>query len=697
MTVASPRRPSLARRVTVIIAVTLAGFMGVYAWITTVIEGRRFEAAAEKDLLLLDAVITAARERLSDAYQLADPSFVREQLRSLSGEIPGMVVARAYDAQGRLVTSLSAVSDTDPIRLTPGAAPQRGVTRVGEEDVAWLARPIHLRAALGVGEGPLLGYVLLGTSQKKNSEARWTSTALFIIVGAVTLGAMVAAVQLVVSRQLLRPVRVFSERSRLVARGDLTQQFSAHERNEIGKLGEALNAMIADLASMIRGVREVAGEVDRSATQIVDSTSVVLTDSRSQQEFLRSAEQASQGIGRLLRDAVSSIQALAATSEEVSRLTIELQAAIREISRAAENLTDSVRDVTGAAAEQVDSIRLVNLAVTQLTTFINETADLANQMDETLRHVESTVRESLDLSLSVTERAMRGREAMDRSKAGMDQIRVAFNVTGQGIERLRGHSLQVSEVVQVIDGVTKQVNLLALNASMIAVQAGEHGKRFSVVASEIRDLAERTSVSASKIAGLVERFQADIEYCVESMRTGRDAVENGQALTEEAMAVLSGILSSSQQSVSIVQAITDATQRHVAEGKRITDLMTEVRERVSRINRLTSEQGEESRRILESARHMGGATRDVKRATGEQSKGSLLIAQTVEKARVIAHQTTGIATEQDRVMARLAEVMRLFQELTERNLRSAEEMSHAIDGLKKRAAALTAEVEKFNL
>jgi methyl-accepting chemotaxis protein len=697
MTVTSPHPRSLARRVTAIIVITLVGFMGVYAGITTILEGRRFEAAVEKDLLLLDAVITAARERLSDAYQLRDPTYVRDQLRSLAGGIPGVVVARAYDASGRLIAALEPIPAGDEIRVSPGASPSRGVARISGEEVAWLARPIHLRAALGTQEGPLLGYLVLGASQRRNVEARWTSTAVFIIVGAVTLGAMVAAVQLVVSRALLRPVRAFSERSRLVARGDLTSRFAAGARDEIGALGDALNAMVADLASMIRGVREVAGEVDRAAEQITESAQVVLVDSKAQQELVRSAEQAAEGIGNLLRNAIASIQSLSTMSEDVSRSTVELQAAIREIARAADNLSESVREVSGAAAEQVGAIQQVSLAVGQLTAFVNESAKLAGQMDETLRNVEATVRESLDLALSVTERAGRGREAVERAKAGMGQIRAAFNVTGEGIDRLRGHSVQVGEIVQVIDGVTKQVNLLALNASILAAQAGEHGKGFSVLASEIRDLAERTAVSASKIAGLVERFQADLEFCIDSMQSGREAVENGQALIEEAMAVLTGILASSQQSATIVHAITDATQRHVAEGRRIAELMAEVRERVERINRLTTEQSEEGRRILESARRMEVATRDVRRATGEQSRGSLLIVQTMDKAREIVRQAQGIASEQDRVMARLAEVMRMFQELSERNLRSAESLAGAIAGLEQRARALGEEVRKFTL
>lgn len=691
------RQRTLARRISTIIAVTLVAFLSLYAGITTIIEGRRFDAAVEKDLLLLDAVVTAARGRLSDAFQLGDGTFLREQLSGLAGEIPGVVVARAYDTDGRLLASLKPLLPGDSLlRLQPGAPP-RAVSTLGDELVAWLARPVYLRSALGAGEGPLLGHLVLGTSQTKNTEARWTSTAVLIVVGALTLGAMVLSVQLVISRALLRPVRAFSDGSRRIARGDLTQRFAEHDADEIGTLGRAMNAMIADLATMIRSVRAGAGEVDGAADQIVESARVVLADSRSQQELLHSAEEAAQSVGRLLRDAIDSIQSLLAMSEGVSISTAELQLAIREIGRAAEYLAESVARVEGAAEEEVEAIHQVNVAVSQLGAFVSETADLARHMDETLRNVESTVRKSLDLSLSVTERAARGREAVERSKVGMDEIRSAFNVTGEGIERLRGHSVQIGEVVRVIDGVTKQVNLLALNASIIASKSGEHGQSFGVVATEIGDLAERTSVSASQIAGLVERFQHDLAFCVASMRQGREAVENGEALAEEALGVLSGILTSSQESASIVKAITDATLRHVDEGKRIVELMAEVRERVHRIGRLTSHQTEESHRILDAAQRMGTTTRDVKRASGAQSRGGQLITQTMDRAREIVREATAIAGEQERVMARLGEVMRVFQELTSRNLRRAETMSTSVQELHGAAGVLTKEVQKFTL
>jgi methyl-accepting chemotaxis protein len=692
-----PAGATLARRVSITIAATLIASLGLYAGITTIIEGRRFDAAVEKDLLLLDAVVTAARGRLSDAFQLGDATFLRERIRRTAGEIPGVVVARAYDGEGRLTASLRPVPDGDPMRTLNLQGASRGVSRLHDEDVAWLTRPVHLRTALGSGQGPLLGHILLGTSQAKNSEARWTSTAVLIVVGALALGAMVLAVQLVVSRALLRPVRTLSDGSRQVARGDLTQRFGETGADEIRALGQTLNAMVADLASMIRAVREDASRVDAECQRISDSAAVVVNDSLAQRELLTSAENASQFVERLLRDTVDSIRSLSTMSDGVTLSAAELQVAVREIARSAEDLQESGQAVARAASEEVEAIRQSNAAVTQLTVFVSESTELARHMDETLRNVETTVRKSLDLSVTVAGQADRGLEAVERVRAGTGEIRNAFNVTGEGIERLRGHSAQIGEIVRVIDGVTKQVNLLSLNASLLAGRGGEHGQTLNVVATEIRELAERTSASASRIASLVGRFETDLEFCVQSMRAGREAVENGESLSAEALGVLSVILQSSQESASIVQAITDATERHVAEGKRIVELMADVRERVSRLSRLTTQQAEDSHRILDTAQHMAGATRDVLRAAGAQSRGGQLIAQTMERAREIAREATNIAGEQHRVMERLAEVMRSFEDLTGRNVERAQEMSVAVRDLQEAAGALTKEVHKFSL
>lgn len=62
-----------------------------------------------------------------------------------------------------------------------------------------------------------------------------------------------------------------------------------------------------------------------------------------------------------------------------------------------------------------------------------------------------------------------------------------------------GRESSISDFVSVIRGIAKRIHLLALNASILSAQAGEHGRGFSVVAREIGELAERTRQSTQEL------------------------------------------------------------------------------------------------------------------------------------------------------------------------------------------------------
>ena len=127
----------------------------------------------------------------------------------------------------------------------------------------------------------------------------------------------------------------------------------------------------------------------------------------------------------------------------------------------------------------------------------------------------------------------RRRRAPDDRRA-WTTIRDQIQETSKRIKRLGESSQEIGSIVELINDISEQTNILALNAAIQAASAGEAGRGFAVVADEVQRLAERASNATKRIETLVQTIQSDTNEAVSSMEQTTSEVVAGARLAEDA-------------------------------------------------------------------------------------------------------------------------------------------------------------------
>lgn len=90
---------------------------------------------------------------------------------------------------------------------------------------------------------------------------------------------------------------------------------------------------------------------------------------------------------------------------------------------------------------------------------------------------------------------------------GINLIKDQMQSLCETIVQLTDYNQQIISGAEIVENISEQTNMLALNATVEAARAGEYGKGFSIVAGEIRKLSEEAKISANKIFDLIKEAQ----------------------------------------------------------------------------------------------------------------------------------------------------------------------------------------------
>lgn len=171
-------------------------------------------------------------------------------------------------------------------------------------------------------------------------------------------------------------------------------------------------------------------------------------------------------------------------------------------------------------------------------------------------HEENLIRDVHHLSVTTDRSASQGAEIVQQAVRGMQEVESVARETSEVISELGRCSKEIGTIVEAMRKISSQTNLLAINASIEAAHAGEHGKGFSVVASEVRLLADQSRKAATEIEHMTKRIQNGVMAAIKGMGTCVEQAGGGVVLTQDAGEVINQVNIGMQDVVKLMAAFT---------------------------------------------------------------------------------------------------------------------------------------------
>lgn len=158
-------------------------------------------------------------------------------------------------------------------------------------------------------------------------------------------------------------------------------------------------------------------------------------------------------------------------------------------------------------------------------------------------------------SATHVEAARTGLESTRKTALSMDQVQTEIGTAMGVMERLARETLEINDIIKVIEEISDQTSMLALNAAIEAARAGEHGHGFAVVATEVGKLTERTTRSTAEISSKLNQIKKSVETAAGHVSKSTSIVQAGMKET-----------STLQSSMGLLQEASDEVKRLVDEA-----------------------------------------------------------------------------------------------------------------------------------
>lgn len=305
----------------------------------------------------------------------------------------------------------------------------------------------------------------------------------------------------------------------------------------------------------------------------------------------------------------------ATTTNEVGRLSRATSAIIFAIRRLTSTMRVSAGDVVGLSKQITAASENMAAAAQQTAATSSALSQESKEMAQTIHEIAADATKLEEVSSSLRGRAQEGlrrerrlrnlaqenRARLDESSKGLEVLTYDASASAESIEALATAVDEIRAFLTLVQKISRQSKLLALNAAMEAARAGEQGEGFGVVADEVRRLAadsaeaaERTDLLARAMAERVNRSRESAARTLATIRLVNDATHHGR---QSFLQVEQGVIEAEKWSAAIESAVEESGRLIVDMTRRLDNLALGTQGFASAVHQVATATDEQSGNI----------------------------------------------------------------------------------------------------